>query len=85
MLNNGPYLFRIFVIQGRCKVVLAMYTRSTVQRIEGSFVYYFAMYMRNWVLNGYTGTGGIMFKHTSWIEMLAFFLNVDGTLGSVAY
>lgn len=85
MLDNSPCPPLITATQGQWKLILAMHPQSTVQQIEWSFVYYFAMYMGNWVLNGYTGTGAIMFKHTSGIKLVAFFVNMEGELGSVVY
>ena len=85
MLNNSPYMPRITAGQGQWKLILGMHPHSTVQHIEWSFVYYFATYMRNWVQNGYTGTGAIMFKHTSGIMLVAFFVNVEGSLSPVVH
>ena len=85
MLNNGPCLPVVIAFQGQWKLMLGMHPQSTVQQIEWSFVYYFATYMRNWVQNGYTGTGAIMFKHPSGIKLVAFFVNLEGRLGPVVY
>ena len=60
-----------------------MHPDSTVQQVEWSFVYYFAMYMRNWIMNGYTGSGAIMFKHTSGIKLVAYFVISEDNIGSV--
>ena len=81
MLSNAPYNRFLTVSQGTWRLVLGMHPDSTVQQIEWSFVYYFAKYMRNWVMNGYTGTGAIMFTHTSGIKLLAFFVNDQGNAG----
>lgn len=85
MLDDGPYFPRIDLIYSGRKLALTMHPHSTVQQIEWSFVYHFAICMRNWVLNGYTGTGAIMFTHKSGIKLVAFFFNTQGRLGSVAY
>lgn len=85
MLNNGPCPPALVAIQGPWKFILGMHPHSTVQQIEWSFVYYFATYMRNWVQNGYTGTGAIMFKHTSGIKLVASFVNLEGRIGPVLY
>ena len=81
MLNDAPYNRLITASQSSWRLVLGMHPDSTVQRIEWSFVYYFAMYMRNWIRNGYTGTGAIMFQHTSGVKLLAFFVNEQGDTG----
>ena len=81
MLDNAPYHRLITASESTWRLVLGMHPDSTVQQIEWSFVYYFAMYMRNWIMNGYTGTGAIMFKHTSGIKLLAFFVNEQGNTG----
>ena len=80
MLINAPYNRLITASQSTWRLVLGMHPDSTVQRIEWSFVYYLAMYMRNWIRNGYTGTGAIMFQHTSGIKLLAFFVNEQGNM-----
>ena len=81
MLNNAPYHRLITASESTWRLVLGMHPDSTVQHIEWSFVYYFSMYMRNWIMNGYTGTGAIMFKHTSGIKLVAFFVNEQGNMG----
>ena len=81
MLNNAPYNRLITASESTWRLVIGMHPDSTVQQIEWSFVYYLAMYMRNWIRNGYTGTGAIMFKHTSGIKLLAFFVNDPGNTG----
>ena len=78
MLNNAPYHRLITASESTWRFVIGMHPDSTVQQIEWSFVYYLAMYMRNWIRNGYTGTGAIMFKHTSGIKLLAFLVNDPG-------
>ena len=85
MLSNSPYVTRIAIVQNQWKLVLAMHPQSTVKVIEWSFAYYFARYMQNWVLNGFTGTGAIMFQHPSGVKLVAFFLNMEGSVGSVLY
>lgn len=85
MLNDGPYLPRIIANHGPWRLALTMHSTSTVQQIEWSFVYYFAMYMRNWVLNGYTGTGALAFRHTSGIKLVALFVNMEDSFGPVVY
>lgn len=81
MLNNDPYQRLITASESRWRLAIGMHPDSTVQQIEWSFVYYFAMYMRNWIRNGFTGTGAIMFKHTSGIKLLAIFTNEQGNVG----
>ena len=75
MLDNAPYNRLITASESTWRLVIGMHPDSTVQQIEWSFVYDFAMYMRNWIMNGYTGTGAIMFSHTSGIKLLVFFVN----------
>ena len=48
-------------------------------------MYYFARYMHNWTLNGYTGSGAIMFTHESGIKLVATLVNLEGNIGSVLY
>ena len=81
MLNNAPYHRLITASESTWRLVIGMHPDSTLQQIEWSFVYYLAMYMRNWIRNGYTGTGAIMFKHTSGIKLLAFFVNEQSDMG----
>ena len=83
MLNNSPCGPQVIIIEGPWVLVLHMQQQSTVQEIKWSFVYYFAMYMRNWVLNGFTGTGAVRFTHTSGINLVGFLVNKESSGGSV--
>ena len=74
MLSDEPYNRIVTASETPWTLVLGMHPDSTVQEVEWSFVYYFAKYMRNWIMNGYTGNGAIMFRHTSGIKLLAFFV-----------
>lgn len=48
-------------------------------------MYYFAMYMQNWVLDGYMGSEAMMFEHTSGIDLAAPSANIEGSLGPVVH
>ena len=85
MRNNSPYLHKVVVTQNTWRLTLTMHQQSPVQQIEWSFVYYFAMYMRNWVRNGYTGAGALKFKHTSGVIMMVAFVNLEGNIGPVVF
>lgn len=77
MLQGFSNPCRPMFVEGDFVLVLQMHPRSTVGTVEWSMVYAFAEYMLNWVRRGFSGNGGLLFRHKSGVMLAAAVLNHD--------
>ena len=69
---------------GEIRFAMAMQPGSTLKHLDWVVVYSFARYMLRWVQNGFSGQGGLVFRHRSGIVVGAHLIDKNAPREAIA-